>query len=296
MARLSPLIEVESVSKWFGDKRVLHDVSLSVNTGEIVLLQGENGAGKSTLLSMCATILRPDKGDIKLFGESVFLNATRMTCTTGYASQNISLYPDLTVKENVRYFAAMQSTERKPIDLVASRLMAKFGYEHLASKKVEHLSLGQQRIVHVSIAFLGTPRIVLLDEPTAAMDSDATETLLGILKCYTRDGGSVMIATHRLYDIKRLNPTIVDVSRQYYDTAEPPLGFSPFGDEERFQLHFSDALPKTQIEQLQHLNSNIAAIKENSLIVVCNPSSMEVLDCINLLGSQGVSIHAVTKL
>jgi heme exporter protein A len=189
-------VNVAKLSKTFGKKVVLQDVNLSVATGESVCICGANAVGKTTLLSIIAGLLRPSSGSIKIFGFDVSENAGKIKPRLGYISHEPMIYPQLTVEENLHFFARLYGIEdiegRKQELLELTELT---NYRFAISSI---LSTGMMQRLSIARAILHKPSILLADEPFANLDQKAAEHLVTIMKNYKDSGGTVIMAGHNV--------------------------------------------------------------------------------------------------
>lgn len=193
------MIELKNVSKAFGPLSVLRKLSLSVQSGEVVLLVGANGAGKSTLLKTIAGLSKVDSGSI-----------TRGTKKIGFVSHHLFLYGRLTVQENLTLFSSVSGRE------FDSSLLSAFNLEGVARQAVATLSKGNQARVGIARAFIDNPELILLDEPTSNLDEKATALLLAAIArrmTESQGGVAVVFATHDIHRVAHLATRIVVLDR-----------------------------------------------------------------------------------
>jgi heme exporter protein A len=173
----------------FGERDALAGLDLAVAAGERVVLVGPNGAGKTTLLRVLATILRPNGGTVEVAGHPLPREAAGARSSVGYAGHEPLVYAGLTSRENLRLHADLRGLDGDAVD----RALATVGLEARAGDRVEELSAGMTQRLGLARALVHNPAVLLLDEPTAALDADGREALRGVL----RDGGrTVLVATH----------------------------------------------------------------------------------------------------
>jgi heme exporter protein A len=169
----TPAIELRGLTRYFGERTALRDVSVEVPEGATLAVLGRNGAGKSTLLRILATLLRPQAGEVKLFGEPLPKRGYAVRGRLGLLGHEPLLYRDLTPRENLRYHAALHDVDAERIEEVLEATgSAAFGDEPVRS-----LSRGMVQRVAVCRAVLHRPTLLLLDEPRANLDPAAVELL-----------------------------------------------------------------------------------------------------------------------
>jgi ABC-2 type transport system ATP-binding protein len=202
----APLVELDRVTRRYGDVTALDDVSLTVGEGEMVGLLGPNGAGKSTLLSLVSGLRRPDAGTVRLRGLDPRDPAAR--AGLGSTPQETGLPETLKVGEVVDLVAGHY---RSPMP--RGELLERFGLTDLARRQTGGLSGGQRRRLAVALSLVGRPRLVLLDEPTTGLDVEGRHVLWGALRDYQADGATVVVTSHYLEEIEALARRVVVIGQ-----------------------------------------------------------------------------------
>jgi heme ABC exporter ATP-binding subunit CcmA len=189
------------VSRHFGRRRVLNKVSLRCDAGEIVALLGSNGAGKSTLLSIAATLLNPSSGEVWYGDASARSAGADLRGRIGVLGHDLSIYPELSAAENLRFFARAYGVA----DVVGAvgAALRRAGLEH-RDDPCGRFSRGMRQRLALERALLHRPRLVLLDEPFTGLDDAATDALRERLRELRSDGCIVLLATHDLETIDGL--------------------------------------------------------------------------------------------
>jgi ABC-2 type transport system ATP-binding protein len=196
------LARLDHVTRRFGDVTALDDVSLDIGPGQIVGMLGPNGAGKSTLLTLVQGLRRASSGTVELFGGSP--QDARNRLLLGCTPQATALPETLKVGEVVDFVGAHFES---PVP--RAELLAEFGLTELARKQTGALSGGQKRRLSVALAFVGRPKLVLLDEPTTGLDVDARRVLWGAIRSQHDRGATVVITSHYLEEIEQLAERVV---------------------------------------------------------------------------------------
>jgi len=183
-------VAVHSLTKRFGSRTALSDVSFELTPGEIVGIIGPNGAGKTTLLSILAGILKPTSGDV--------VGRPRQV---GWVPQQPAIYRRLSVAENLRLFARLEKLA-DPDDAILA-MLAQTGLEARADDEVGRLSAGNQQRVNIGIGLLSEPAVLLLDEPSAALDPPQRERLWEFISARADHGTAVVFSTHDVAEVER---------------------------------------------------------------------------------------------
>lgn len=190
---MNRVIEIDGVTKSYGSIQALRGVSLSVDRGELFGLIGPDGAGKSTLYNILTTLQRPDGGNARVFGHDVVKVYREIRRSVGYMPERFSLYPDLSVKENLNFFASLFGvTVKQNYDLIAPvySQLAKF-----PDRRASALSGGMKQKLALSCALIHRPQLLLLDEPTTGVDAVSRSEFWNMLGSLRQQGITIMVST-----------------------------------------------------------------------------------------------------
>ena len=190
----APTLVVRGVGKCFGDREAVRDVSFDVARGELLAIIGPNGAGKTTLLTMLAGIRKPDSGSVAQQGP----NADRRI---GWVPQQTAIYSKLTVAQNLRLFARLEKVE--DLDAVVERMLEQTALSERADDELGSLSGGNRQRVNIAVGLLADPPVLLLDEPSGALDPRQRQRLWSFITALTERGTSVVFATHDIAEAER---------------------------------------------------------------------------------------------
>ncbi|MFM5354436.1 amino acid ABC transporter ATP-binding protein [Aeromonas dhakensis] len=198
---MTPLLELNAVSKQFGQHRVLDEVSLTVNAGEVIVILGPSGCGKSTLLRTLNGIEPIQGGDIRFDGEPLDASTDwqRLRQRIGMVFQSYHLFPNLTVLENVLLGPLqVQKRERAEALLQAEQLLTRIGLWERRHDYPRQLSGGQQQRIAIVRALCMNPQVMLFDEVTAALDPEMVQEVLEVIRDLAGSGMTLLIVTHEL--------------------------------------------------------------------------------------------------
>jgi ABC-2 type transport system ATP-binding protein len=196
----SPVLTVKNVSYWYGSKQALDDVTFDVLPGRVTALLGPNGAGKTTLFSLITRLFDAPTGRIEICGRSASEWGAKALSPLGVVFQQPTLDLDLTVKQNLRYFAALRGLKRKEADERMLRALEALDMEERIGERVRALNGGHRRRVEIARALLHSPQLLLLDEPTIGLDDPTRRTIVRHVHELARtDNIGVLWATH-LFD------------------------------------------------------------------------------------------------
>jgi len=190
------VIQVEGLTKMFGDFTAVNAITFEVDKGEIFGFLGANGAGKTTAIKMLIGISIPTAGKASVAGFDVFTQTEDIKKNIGYMSQKFALYDDLTVKENITFFGGIYGLSRKKIKKKSEALIEELGLEKVAHQLVGALPLGWKQKTSFSVALLHDPKIVFLDEPTGGVDPITRRQFWEMIYKAAHQGATVFVTTH----------------------------------------------------------------------------------------------------
>lgn len=203
-----PALSLRAVTHRYGSTTALDDVTFSLAEGEVTGLLGHNGAGKTTLMSLVAGLLRPDGGEIEILGVPLARDPRRARRLLGLAPQELGVYPPLTVRQNLRFFAELAGLRGAALRRRTEEVAEPLGLTDLLERRVAHLSGGEQRRVHTALALLHRPRLLLLDEPTAGVDVETRARLIDHVRELAAGGTAVCYSTHYLPEVEALDASV----------------------------------------------------------------------------------------
>ena len=200
------MIEIENLICAYGRKKVLQGVTFSAERGECIGIIGPNGCGKSTLLSSMAGVLRPLSGTIRYYGKDALQNCVVFQKMTGYVPQENPLMPELSVYDNLRLWYPDKAELEKELEQGFLQIL---GIPEFVGKTVSKLSGGMKKRVSIGIALSGMPPVLILDEPSAALDLVCKEDIKRYLQIYLERKGTVVITTHEESELSLCNSLYV---------------------------------------------------------------------------------------
>jgi ABC-2 type transport system ATP-binding protein len=207
------LLRCEHLEKSFGDLRAVDDVSFAISSGETYGLLGPNGAGKTTLISMVAGVLEADAGSVSVDGIAMSPRSLAGKALIGYVPQDIALYPDLSARENLAFFASLFHLGRRAARARVGEVLEVVGLAGRAADKVNTYSGGMKRRLNIAVGLVHRPRLLILDEPTVGVDPQSRNAILHNIEELSSAGMAVLYTTHYMEEAERLcdRVGIVDV-------------------------------------------------------------------------------------
>ncbi len=195
------VIDVEDLTKRFGDKTVVDHISIDVDKGEIVGFLGPNGSGKTTTIRMLCGLLKPNDGRGTCLGLDVIADSARIKAQTGYMTQRFSYYEDLTIRENLEFVARIYDV--RPRKTQVDHSLESLGLAHRQHQLVGTLSGGWKQRLALAACIMRDPMLLLLDEPTSGVDPKARRDFWERIHELAADGLTVLVSTHYMDEAER---------------------------------------------------------------------------------------------
>jgi ABC-2 type transport system ATP-binding protein len=199
-----PVLDCRALTKHYGDRTVVDGVSFTIAAGETYGLLGPNGAGKTTTISMICGLLVPDGGEITVAGRPIRRDDPAAKAALGLVPQDIALYPDLTARENLRFFGRLQGLRGRRLDERIAAVLDVVELRDRADDRVETYSGGMKRRANIAAGLLHEPELLVLDEPTVGVDPQSRNAILGSIEALAGSGLSVLYTTHYMEEAERL--------------------------------------------------------------------------------------------
>lgn len=199
----STLLEVKNLNKTFGPIKALKNITFSLLKGSLTVIAGPDGSGKSTLLRCLLGLLRPDSGEIYLKGQLIRNNFEPLRAISAYMSERFSLYPDLTVEENLDFYASIQMVPKGRKEELKHRLLERTGLAPFRHRLAAHLSGGMKQKLALASALLSSPEILFLDEPTTGVDPVSRLEFFQLLQELKGEGRTIILTTPYLDEAEK---------------------------------------------------------------------------------------------
>ena len=224
-------IEVKGLSKWFGAVQVLHDVSLNVATGEVVVVLGPSGSGKSTLIRCINQLEFHQQGTVRVLGHEVAPDPHKQTAVrpeVGMVFQQFNLFAHLSVLDNVTLAPRVARKEKRDVtEQRAMQLLERVGIPEQAHKFPGQLSGGQQQRVAIARALAMEPTVMLFDEPTSALDPEMISEVLDTMRDLASDGMTMIVVTHEMGFAREVADRLAFMEAgRIVEVAEPEVFFT----------------------------------------------------------------------
>ena len=199
------VIIAQNLTKRFGDFTAVDAISFEVNRGEIFGFLGANGAGKTTAMRILCGLSTPTSGDATIAGYNIYKDAEKIKKQIGYMSQKFSLYEDLTLSENIKFYGGIYGLNKKQIKLKTDELVERLQLESVRNELVKSLPLGWKQKLAFSTAIIHNPAIVFLDEPTGGVDPITRRQFWDLIYQAAEAGVTIFVTTHYMDEAEYCN-------------------------------------------------------------------------------------------
>jgi ABC-2 type transport system ATP-binding protein len=198
------VLSCEGLRKTFGDRVAVDDVGFSIAAGETYGLLGPNGAGKTTTISMICGLLNRDAGHVTLQGRALDTDTIDVKAAIGFVPQEVAIYPDLTARENLRFFGKLYDLSGRELDARIDRILDTIGLAERGDERTDAFSGGMKRRLNIGLGMLNDPILLVLDEPTVGVDPQSRNAILDSVESLAGEGMAVLYTTHYMEEAERL--------------------------------------------------------------------------------------------
>ena len=205
-----PAIEVNHIFKSYADVIAVSDLTFSVDHGEILGLIGPNGAGKSSTIKIILDFMKPDSGEVKIFGQG--MNES-LKDQIGYLPEERGLYKQLTAIDLILYLASLKGMDKATAEKKASILLEQTGMFESKKKKNKEMSKGMGQLIQFIVTVIHNPELIILDEPFSGLDPVRTETVQSIISNLRDEGKSIILSTHQMNKVEELCDRVLMINK-----------------------------------------------------------------------------------
>ena len=255
------MIQVENISKKYGNFIAVDNISFEIDEGEIVGFLGPNGAGKSTTMNMITGFIEPSKGRIIIDGYDISKKAKKAKMQIGYMPEGVPLYSDLTVKEFVTYMAELRKVERKLKKEKVQEVLKETGLDGMQNKLIKNLSRGQKQRVSLAGTLVADPKILILDEPTVGLDPKQITEIRSLIKNLGKKH-TVILSSHILSEVSQICDRVIIINNGKIVAVDTPENLEKkVSDSNKVYVTVEDKEGK-----IENIKEKIKGIKEIKLI------------------------------
>ena len=292
-------VEVESLVKRYGELVAVDGLSLRIPRGQVLGLLGPNGSGKTTTISCILQLLTYDKGAIRVFGQPMTPTAYGLKRRIGVVPQDVAVFDELTVAENINAFCALYVRDRSTRRRLVDEAIAFVGLEKFVKFKPKKLSGGLLRRLNIACGIAHGPDLIILDEPTVAVDPQSRNAILDGIKRLNEQGATIIYTSHYMEEVEQLCHRIVimDRGRQVASGTSDELK-AMIGTGERIRVEIADPVPLSEealegLRRLEHVRT--ATYREPEVLVECSPGAHNLSDVMGALAAAGATCGRVTS-
>ncbi|MEV0591602.1 ABC transporter ATP-binding protein [Nonomuraea cavernae] len=289
-----PVLEITDLTKHYGDLLAVDHVSFAIEEGETYGLLGPNGAGKTTTISMVVGVLGRDDGLVLIDGLRHDVTTVKTKALIGYVPQELALYPDLTARENLRFFGRLYGLTGRPAKMRIAEALEIVDLHERADEAVAKYSGGMTRRLNIAIGLLNRPRLLVLDEPTAGVDPHSRNSILESVQRLAAEGVATLYTTHYMEEAERLcdRVGIVDAGRMLAEGTRREL-VSLVDEHDRVVLRAEEGAARA-VPVLKALPGVLEAGGEGGDLELIVEEARSLLPAIlGALGEAGVAVRSV---
>jgi ABC-2 type transport system ATP-binding protein len=281
------VLRIRDVCKSYGGVVALDGVSLEIAAGEILGLLGPNGAGKTTLISLIAGLTPPDRGSVTVDGFDVETHPMQVKRMLGVVPQELGIYLQLTVEQNLRFFGRLVGLRRNALDERIDSIAEALDLSTLRGRCAQELSGGQKRRLHTAMALLQHSRLLLLDEPTAGVDVDTRTRLLAYIRDLASEGTAICYATHYLQEVESLGASVAILENGQLTSRGTLAEMIAASEGALVEIRMEDPLPRAL-----NIDGRVADEDDVLRIATTDPSTA-VITALSGLGEQANRIQSI---
>lgn len=288
------ILECRDLRKSFGDLVAVSGISFHIAEGETYGLLGPNGAGKTTTISMICGLLEGDGGEVLIDGVSLTPTSVAVKAGIGYVPQELAIYPDLTARENLRFFARLYGMGRKEANGRIDEILEITGLAERADDMSKEYSGGMKRRLNIGIGLLHHPRLLVLDEPTVGVDPQSRNAILESVERLADEGVAVLYTTHYMEEAERLcdRVGIVDLGELKAEGTRQEL-VRLVGEHDQVQLAATGDLGAGARAIAEISAVREASVRDGGIDLIVDEARNVLPDILARTAAAGVSVRSV---
>ena len=289
-----PVLACRDLRKTFGDLVAVDGVGFSIGPGETYGLLGPNGAGKTTTISMIAGLLEADAGEVVIAGRPMTTTSVGVKALCGYVPQEIAIYPDLTGRENLRFFARLYGMQGPRAHRRVEEILDKIGLTSRGGDQAKKYSGGMQRRLNIGIGLLHSPRLLILDEPTVGVDPQSRNAILESVESLARAGMAVLYTTHYMEEAQRLcdRVGIIDEGKLRAEGTSREL-VAMIGEQDRVHVEASGELEAAARACATIPGVRRAAVADSAIDVIATDGATLLPRLLETAAAAGAHVNSV---
>ncbi|MDF2556938.1 MAG: transport system ATP-binding protein [Bacillales bacterium] len=288
------VIKVENLVKRYGDLIALDHLNMEIKEGEIFGLLGPNGSGKSTAINCILSLLKFDKGTITIFGKEMKPEAYDIKRNIGIILQNVAVFDELTVYENIDYFCGLYISDKKERQILVEEAIAFVGLHDFRKFYPKKLSGGLLRRLNIACGIAHKPKLIILDEPTVAVDPQSRNNILEGIQKLNKQGATIVYTSHYMEEVEQIctNIMIIDNGKAIATgTKEELVGMINTGEKITVELLQPNVEVLKEIRKLPNISS--AELNDHLLVVKSSKGKNNLLFLMDHLKNNNISFGKV---
>jgi ABC-2 type transport system ATP-binding protein len=292
----APVLTCEGIHRRFGDLVAVDGVGFSIASGETYGLLGPNGAGKTTTISIIAGILAADAGTVTVAGERMHPSSMAAKRHLGLVPQELAIYPDLTARENLRFFARIQRVTGPTGAARIDEVLEVIGLRERADDRVAEFSGGMKRRLNIGVGLLNRPQLLILDEPTVGVDPQSRNAILDAVGVLAAEGMAVLYTTHYMEEAERLcdRVGIVDRGRMIAEGTTAELVGALEADEViRLRVPGATGAAVAALSASDAGAVSGATVEADTVVLVVDDAPARLPEVLSALASRGVKVTGI---
>lgn len=288
------VLECLDLRKRFGEIEAVKGVTFRIEEGETYGLLGPNGAGKTTTISMACGLLEPDAGDVLVAGRRLSTHSVSEKAAIGYVPQELAIYPDLTARENLRFFSRLYGLSPEEATARVTEVLEVIGLADRAGEQTKTFSGGMQRRLNIGIGLLHRPRLLILDEPTVGVDPQSRNAILESVERLSWQGMAVLYTTHYMEEAERLCDRIgiVDLGELKAEGTRAEL-VALVGEHDRVTLEGTGDLEAASRAAEALAPVRAASVRDGGIALIVDHASSLLPELLRATSDAGAAISSV---
>ena len=289
-----PVLVCRGLRKAFGDFVAVDGVSFSIAPGETYGMLGPNGAGKTTTISMAAGLLDPDAGEVQVAGQPMTTTTVGVKALCGYVPQEVAIYPDLTGRENLRFFAGLYGMRGREARQRIDEILDTIGLAARGSDLTKKYSGGMQRRLNIGIGLLHHPSLLILDEPTVGVDPQSRNAILESVEALARAGMAVLYTTHYMEEAQRLCDRVGIIDEGTLKAEGTPRELVALvGEQDRVHMEATGALAEAARACAAVAGVRQAAVAGSAIDVIAEHGGALLPRLLEIVTAAGTRVNSV---
>jgi ABC-2 type transport system ATP-binding protein len=287
-------LQCRGLRKRFGELEAVRGVSFEIVEGETYGLLGPNGAGKTTTISIACGLLEADAGEVLVAGQRLTTHSVGAKAAIGYVPQELAIYPDLSARENLRFFARLYGLSTKEANARVDEVLSVVGLADRAREPTKNFSGGMQRRLNIGIGLLHRPRLLVLDEPTVGVDPQSRNAILESVEQLSGEGMAVLYTTHYMEEAERLcdRVGIIDLGELKAEGTRAEL-VALVGEHDRVRLGGVGDLDAAAAACRQLAAVHAASVEDGGVQLIVEQARTLLPELLRTVAEAGFAVDAV---